>query len=109
MKTMHNIAVQIVRLVEGGYPGWVECELVDAAGRLHILQDKVPIFTVADLDADTKYPTPGFVRCEIVERCQNEKGQELVRVSTLKPDGIESTAGLSEFTVLASVVSSSRD
>jgi hypothetical protein len=109
MNIMHNVAVQIVRFVKGGYPGWVECELVDAAGRLHILQDKVPIFTVADLDADTKYPTPGSVRCEIVERSQNEKGQELVRVSTVKPDSIESTAGLSEFTVLASVVSSSPD
>jgi hypothetical protein len=56
---MHNVAVQIVRFVESGFPGWVECELVDAAGRRHILMDKVPIFTVEDLDADSKYTTPG--------------------------------------------------
>ena len=59
---MHNVAVQIVRFVDSGFPGWVECELVDAAGRRHILKDKVPIFTVEDLGADSKYPTPGFVR-----------------------------------------------
>jgi hypothetical protein len=84
IKTMDNIAVQIVRFVDNGFPGWVECELVDAAGRRHILKDKVPVFTVEDLDANSKYPTPGSVACEVVERYQNEKGQELVRVSTVK-------------------------
>jgi hypothetical protein len=106
---MHNVAVQIVRFVDSCFPGWVECELVDAAGRRHILKDKVPIFTVQDLDADSKYPTPGFVACEVVERYRNEKGQELVRVSTVKPYDIESTEGVSEFTVSASLVSSSPD
>ena len=106
---MHNVAVQIVRFVDGGFPGWVECELVDAAGHHHVMKDKVPIFTAEDLDADGPYPTPGFVACEVVERYQNEKGQELVRVSTVKPYNIESTAGVSEFTVSASVVRSSPD
>ena len=45
---MHNVAVQIVRFVDSGFPGWVECELVDAAGRRHILKDKVPTFTLED-------------------------------------------------------------
>ena len=56
--------------------------------------------------ADSKYPTRGLVACEVVERHQNEKGQELVRVSTVKPYDIESTEGISEFTVSASLVSS---
>jgi hypothetical protein len=103
---MHDLAVQIVRFVDSAFPGWVECEFVDAAGCLHVLKDKVPIFTVGDLDADSKYPAPGIVRCEIAERYKNEKGQLLVRVSTIKPDGIESTEGLSEFTVFATAVTS---
>ena len=106
---MHNVAVQIVRFVDSGFPGWVECELVDAAGCRHILKDKVPIFTVEDLDADSKYPTPGFVACEVVERYRNEKGQELVRVSTVTPYDIESIEGVSEFIASASLVSSSPD
>jgi hypothetical protein len=65
---MHNIAVQIVRFVDSGFPGWVERELVDTAGRRHILKGKVPIFAVEDLDANSKYPTPGYVACEVVER-----------------------------------------
>src|ERR1700688_4514070 len=106
---MHNVAVQIVRFVDTSFPGWVECELVDVAGRRHILKDKVPTFTVEDLDAESKYPVPGFVACEVVERYQNEKGQQLVRVSTVKPYDVESTEGLSEFTVCASLVTSTPD
>jgi hypothetical protein len=105
---MHNLVVQIVRFVDSGFPGWVECELVDAAGRLHCFKDKVPIFTVEDLDADSKYPTPGFVACEVVKRFQTEKGEELVLVSTVNPFGIESTEGLSEFTVSGTAVTSNR-
>jgi len=103
---MHNVTVRIVRFVDSSFPGWVECELVDVAGRCHILKDKVPIFTVEDLDAESKYPMRGFVACEVVERYQNKKGQEFVRVSTIKPYHIESTEGLSEFTVPASLVTS---
>ena len=106
---MHNVAVQILRFVDSSFPGWVECELVDAVGRRHILKDKVPIFVVEDLDANSKYPRPGFVACEVAERYQNEKGQELVRVSLVKPYDIESTGGVSEFIVSASLVSSSPD
>jgi len=73
---MHNLAVQIVRFVGSDFPGWVECELVDAEGRRHILKDKVPLFTVEVLDAGSKYPTPGTVLCEVLERYQDEQGQE---------------------------------
>jgi len=106
---MHNVTVQIVRFLDHSFPCWVECELIDAFGRCHILRDKVPIFTAEALDADSKYPTPGLVPCEVVDRYQNEKGQELVRVSTVKPCDIESTEGICEFTVSASLVSSTPD
>jgi len=105
-KTMHNLAVQIVRFVDSDFPEWVECELVDAEGRRHILKDKVPTFTVEVLDADSKYPTPGTVLCEVLESYQDENGQELTRVSKEKPCYIESTEGLSEFTVRASLITS---
>ncbi len=70
---------------------------MDAEGRHHTLRDKVLLFTVELLDADSKYPTPGAGPCEVMGRFQDEKGQELVRVSTEKPCYIESAEGLSEF------------
>ena len=96
---MQNVSVQIVRFVDSDFPGWVECELIDAAGRCHILRDKVPIFTNEVLQANSKYPTPGIAPCEVLQRYQNEAGQEVARISTLRPIEIESAEGLSEFTV----------
>jgi len=103
---MHFISVQIVRFVDSAFPGWVECEFVDAEGRQHIFKDKIPIFTVELLDADSKYPAPGVVACEILEQFKDEERRELTRVSTRSPWDIESSEGLSEFAVLASQVSS---
>ena len=106
---MQNVAVQIVRFIDGAFPGWVECELVDADGRLHVLRDKVPTFTIETLDAGSKYPKPGAIRCEVVERLQDDKGKEFVRICTERPDDIESTEGLCEFIVAASLVTTTLD
>jgi hypothetical protein len=103
---MQFISAQIVRLVDSDFPGWAECEVFDAEGRRHVLKDKVSIFTIELLDADSEYPTRGTVPCEVLERYQNEIGQELARVSTVNPCDIESTDGLSEFTVPASHITS---
>jgi hypothetical protein len=101
---MYFVSVQIVRFVDGSFPGWVECELVDAEGRRHLITEKVPMVTVTDLDSDSKYPTPGTVACEVLKRYRDGTGQELAHVSTAMPWSIESAEGLSEFTVLASLL-----
>jgi hypothetical protein len=98
---MHFISVRIVRFVDGHFPGWVECELVDAGGRRHIIIDKVPVLSDKDLDADSEYPTAGSVPCEVLNRYQDEKGRELVCVTT---PGIETKEGLSEFTVPGNLI-----
>lgn len=101
LKAMPAVPVKIVRFVDDHFPGWVECELIDADGHVHVIRDKVPIFTAQLLDAHSEYPTLGDVRCETVKRFQDEKGRELARIWT---PGIESTEGLSEFTVTANSV-----
>lgn len=96
-----KLVVQIVRFVDDQQPGWVECVFVDAEERKHTFVDKVPIFSTECLDAFSKYPLWGCAACEVVERWKDAHGKELVRVTTARPDGIESTEGLSEFVVLA--------
>ena len=105
MDELAQLAVRIVRFVDDAQPGFVACEFEDADGRLHTLIDKVPIFTSLMLDATSVYPQIGVVRCETLARWKDARARELVRVSTVKPDGIESTEGLSEFVVLSSQVS----
>src|SRR3984893_19029029 len=102
---MPDLAVQIVRFVDTNQPGWVECEFVDATGRPHSIIEKIPIVTREDLDADSEYPKPGTVRCEILNRYQDDKGQELVCITTSRPFSVETVEGLCEFTVPVVLIS----
>ena len=81
-------------------PPIVACELVDAAGCRHTFVDKVWMFSEQTLDAQSEYPQPGVIRCAVLEAWQESEGRELVSINTADPDQIESTEGLSEFTVL---------
>ena len=45
------------------------------------------------------------MRCEILKRYQNDKGQDLVCITTNRPFSVETTEGLSEFTVSAVLIS----
>ena len=95
-----ELAVQIVRFVDDAHPGVVAAEFVDAVGGRHTFIDKVHIFSEAMLDAASAYPQPGAVRCELLLRKQDAQKREIVRITTLRPDSIASTEGLSEFEVL---------
>ena len=106
---MHFISANIIRFVDDHQPGWVECEFYDADGHRHILTDKVPIFTDKMLDADSNYPAPGEIPCEVLNRFQDATGRSLACVSTDKPCSLESTEGLSEFTIPASLLTSTSD
>jgi hypothetical protein len=92
-----SLSVEIVQFVDDSFPGWVECHFADAAGRVHTLVDKYPMFTAQMLDAHSQYPQLGEVKCEVLDRNQDGHRGELVRIRMV---GIESTEGLSEFVVL---------
>ncbi len=60
-----ELIVQIVRLVDERFPGWVASEFVDANAIRHTITDKVPIFTEV-LDESSQYPQAGSVSCEVL-------------------------------------------
>jgi len=97
------LKIKIVRFVDENQPGWVEGEFCDAQGQCHKVIDKIPVIADTDLWADSEYPASGSIGCEILERFRDEGGQELARITTR---GIESTAGLTEFTVFANLLAS---
>jgi hypothetical protein len=99
---MPNLRVSIIRFVDEHQPGFVECEFTDAEGIVHTLTEKVPIFSFEDLWSDSVYPQPGFARCEVVSWSQDPRGHKLARVTIARPDGLESSRGLSEFAVFES-------
>jgi|SRR5215471_15285010 len=103
---MMELAVQIVRFVSDyPQPGIVACEFVDVDGRRHTLIDKWPMCSSKLLDAHSVYPQPATIRCEELARWQDTAGQEVVQVTLDRPDGIDSTEGLSEFVVLSTQLS----
>ena len=93
-----EIEVEITRFVLDHNPGIVECKLVDASGREHFFNEKIPVVTLERLDADSQYPRQGVIACRIVEK-KLVDNREVFRVNTEKPWGIESIAGEVEFDI----------
>ena len=75
-----ELAVNIVRWLDDSFPGFVACEFTDAAGRVHTIEDKVPMVSVEELDSSCAYPRLGGLRCAVLERWPDASGGELVRI-----------------------------
>lgn len=104
-----QLKVQIVRYVEHYFPGIVECQLVDAGGRLHTFIEKAPVVSDEWLGPEDSYPKSGNIRCEILEQWRDRDGRDLIRVTTDQPDCVETKEGVSEFVVITSEVISAAD
>ena len=96
---MISLVVQIERFVDGHFPGFVGCALVDADGVRHEFVEKGPVVSTSDLRSESLYPQAGHIGCTIEEEWVDDLGRSLVRVSTEKPWSIESVAGATRFTV----------
>jgi hypothetical protein len=92
------LAVQIRRIVDDSFPGWVECSFVDAAGSLHLLVEKIPVVTRARIDSKSALPQVGFVECVEIGR-RSASGRVVVSIDTDAPLRISSTTGLTHFEV----------
>lgn len=99
---MRAVPIQIVRFVDPSFPGFVECQLIDAFGKCHTFVDKVPIFTSAVLWDDSSYPQPGIIGCVVLDQLQDAAGRDLAKIDTSRPWTIESTDGATQFMVVAS-------
>jgi hypothetical protein len=96
---MKAVRVVIRKCVDPAVPGWVECTLVDAAGREVRFVEKVPVLTEADVGPDSPYPQTGMIACEVLKTRQDAEGRDLATISTMKPWGVESAEGQTEFEV----------
>jgi hypothetical protein len=96
------ITVEITQLVDDNMcPPLVECLLVDAQGETHRFIEKDAVVSSISVAFDG-LPSPGVLACEVQREWVDAAGRSLVSASTTKPWGIESTAGVSTFVVLAS-------
>jgi hypothetical protein len=97
-----GIKVTITRyLSDEPQPGIVECQLVDARSRVWLFVEKSAIVSADVLHARSPYPQPGVIAGEVVERCRNPDGREVVRINTEQPYGVCSVDGAVLFDVFA--------
>jgi hypothetical protein len=95
---VRKIKVEIVRFVDDSNPGFVECHLVDAWQRTWVFVEKVPVVTIEYLDSTSIYPSLGVIAGRVVET-RFINGQQVIRVDTNTPWGINSTDGETLFDV----------
>jgi hypothetical protein len=80
-------------------PGWLEYQLIDVDGVTWSFFDK-PIHGGWEAMTPTAhYPLPSSFACEIVRTETDDDGAAVVVISTISPDGLESSDGRSEFRV----------
>lgn len=99
VRPMISLVVQIERVVDDHFPGWVGCVLTDADGVRHEFVEKAPVIRTGERMSGSHYTRPGHISCVIEEEWVNELGRSLVRVNTGKPWSIASVAGENKFTV----------
>lgn len=97
---MPALLVTIEQFVDDDFPGIVECVLVDSDDCTHRFIEKEPVVSTANLSFCSIFPQPGYIACLIQDEWIDERGRQLARIDTIKPWGIESTAGETTFTVL---------
>ena len=97
---MLGVRVTITRFVDEHQPGWVECALTDLSGKVWLFHEKVPIVSADGLDANSSYPKPGIIACEIVSKRLDAVGQEIVTISTERPWHVQATGGEVHFDVI---------
>ncbi|OEZ54880.1 hypothetical protein [Duganella sp. HH105] len=101
--TTHSPAIplHIVQFIDDHAPGYVACTLRDAHG----IEHKFILTTRAagrpELAADSNYPQPGALACEIEFEWEDDAGTALARVSTRRPWAAASIDGMSSFVVPA--------
>lgn len=55
---MISLVVQIERVVDDQFPGWVGCLLTDADGVRHEFVEKGPVVSTGELMSGSLYPPP---------------------------------------------------
>ena len=90
---MHFIKAEATKLVDDrGYPEIICCEFVDVDGCTHCFIEKWPIVSAEKLEGH--FPQACAIGCTVIQ----SKPASYV-VSTMKPWGIESVEGTSEFEI----------
>ncbi len=64
---MQGVRIEVLKLVDTDFPGWVECSLVDAAGTEWRFVEKAPV-VLHDSSTHLEFlPRPGILACVVMQ------------------------------------------
>ena len=95
------VTVRLTQLLDDGNPPLVECLLIDSSGKTHTIVEKLPVVSLLN-ELSEKGGATGSIACEVLSNWQDDQGRHLAKINTQQPWHIESSEGVSEFTVLTS-------
>ena len=75
--------------------------MTDAWETEWLFEEKVPVVSADELDAQSPYPQAGIIACHVVKKWLDEDGRELATIDTEQPWGVESSEGTTKFDILA--------
>jgi hypothetical protein len=91
MKHKAFIEVAVSKVADSDFPVWLECSLKDSNGIEHLIVEKVPVLTSVEI-SENQLPSSLKIECNVISTQENQVTIELLH-------GIESTKGVSRFTV----------
>ena len=94
----------VTRWLDDDFPGSVEVQLADCDGAVVVLSDKVPVFGLDGLTADTPLPVSVEIACDVLRYERDPSGRDLAVV--VLSHGVTDQDDRNEFRVLASQVRS---
>lgn len=96
---MGFLRIKVTDYISNDFPGFVRAKFSDIEGKLHTIEEKVPVISEQDWDEHTAYPfwtlVPGHILERHVEISITKTGKEIktkiVKISLEKPWGIYDT------------------
>ena len=102
---MTAVRCQIVRWIsDDPQPGLVEARLIDADGRVWAFVDKQAMFSKSILAPSTTFPVPGMIRCLVSGLDPEANRDQVVTITTARPDGLESDGTTTFFVNVSALV-----
>jgi hypothetical protein len=100
LNNMPSIKVGIDKFISDDQPGFVECSFIDAWGKQHTVQEKIPVVTDKYLDTNSNYPQEGVITCIVIKEWQDKEGRLIITVDTERPWDVDTIEGLTQFDLL---------
>lgn len=96
-----TLKAEIVAWLDDHQPGFVRCRFADRFGTEWLVDEKLPVVTVAELWPPFRFPQPAAIAAMLVAEGSDGAGRPVSTIDLGWPDGIATTDGRTTFEVFS--------